>query len=121
MNKKNQLIIACVAIIAVLFIGFWGVDIFKGYLTVSQVKQSNYLGKIIEVKGKVKKGTLQVNATSAYFILTDYVNDLSVEYKGELPVQLTADKEVIVTGTLISQEKIEASKIYTSCASKYTS
>ncbi len=119
MNKKKQLIIACIAIIAVLAFGLWGIDIFKSYLTVSQVKEGSYLGKIVEVKGRVKKGTVEVNATAVYFNLTDYINEIAVEYNGELPVQLAADREVIVTGILISQERIQASKIITSCTSKY--
>ncbi len=121
MRKKNQLIIASVAVVAVLFAGLWGVDIFRSYLTVSDTKQSDYLGKIVEIKGRVKKGTVEENATITTFVLTDYSNDISVEYNGKLPVQLAADKEVFVTGTLISREKIEASKIVTGCSSKYTS
>ena len=72
MRKKNQLIVASVAVVAVLFVGLWGVDIFKSYLTVSEAKQGDYLSKIVEIKGRVKKGTVQENATSTAFVLTDY-------------------------------------------------
>jgi cytochrome c-type biogenesis protein CcmE len=113
--------VACIAILAVLILSLWDVGIFKGYLTVSEVKQGNYLGKIIEVKGRVKKDTLEINTTGAYFNLTDYINEIAVEYNGDLPVRLAVDKEVIVTGALISREKILASKIVTSCTSKYIS
>lgn len=118
MKKRNKVIIGAIAVIIICIIGLWGVGT-TGYLTVSEVTSDpQYIGTEVQVKGIVKEGTLQVNLTST-FVLTDRSADINVEYVGEKPVNLAGGKDVVVIGTLDSNEKIVARKIVIGCPSKY--
>jgi len=119
LKKRDKVIIGVVAVIIICIIGLWGVGT-TGYLTVSEVTSDpQYIGTEVQVKGIVKEDTLQVNLTSTLFVLTDRSVDINVIYTGEKPVNLASGKDVVVIGTLVSNEKIEARKILTECASKY--
>ncbi|MDI6888572.1 MAG: cytochrome c maturation protein CcmE [Methanocellales archaeon] len=119
MKKRNKVVIGLIAVIIIGIIGIWGVGT-TGYLTVSEVASDpQYIGTEVQVKGIVKEGTLQVNLTSTSFVLTDRSADINVEYTGEKPVNLAGGKDVVVIGTLVSNEKIVARKIVMGCPSKY--
>ncbi len=112
------MIIGVIAVIMIGIIGLYGVKT-TGYLTVSEVASDpQYIGTEVQVKGIVKEGTLDVNLTTS-FVLTDKSADINVEYVGEKPINLASGKDVVVIGTLVSNEKIVARKILTECASKY--
>jgi len=119
LKKRDKVIIGVAAVIIICTIGLWGVGT-TGYLTVSEVASDpQYIGTEVQVKGIVKEGTLQVNLSETSFVLTDRSAEINVEYTGEKPVTLAGGKDVVVIGTLVSNEKIEARKILTECASKY--
>ncbi len=118
MEKRNKVIIGVAAVIIISIIGMWGVGT-TGYLTVSEVTSDpQYIGTEVQVKGIVKESTLDVNLTST-FVLTDGSAEINVEYVGDKPVNLAGGKDVVVVGTLDSNEKIVARKIVTGCPSKY--
>ncbi|UZE92196.1 MAG: cytochrome c maturation protein CcmE [Methanosarcinales archaeon] len=119
MKKRDKVIIGVAAVIIICIIGLWGVGT-TGYLTVSEVTSDpQYIGTEVQVKGIVKEGTLQVNLSETSFVLTDRSAEINVEYTGEKPVTLAGGKDVVVIGTLVSNEKIEARKIVIGCPSKY--
>ncbi|MDI6902601.1 MAG: cytochrome c maturation protein CcmE [Methanocellales archaeon] len=118
MKKRNKVVLGIVAIVVIMIIGLWGID-FGGYLSVSEAKNPQYVGRDVEVKGIVKEGTLKIDVHSTSFVLTDGKADIQVEYIGDRPVNVAEGKDVVVYGKLISNEEIEARKIILGCPSKY--
>jgi len=111
-------IIGVIAVIIICIIGLWGVGT-TGYLTVSEVTSDpQYIGTEVQVKGIVKEGTLQINRETS-FVLTDRSADINVEYVGEKPVTPAGGNDVVVIGTLASNDTIVARKIVIGCPSKY--
>jgi len=112
-------IIGVAAVIIICTIGLWGVGT-TGYLTVSDVTSDpQYIGTEVQVKGIVKEGTVQINLSETSFVLTDGSAEINVEYVGEKPVTLAGGKDVVVIGTLASNDTIVARKIVIGCPSKY--
>lgn len=120
-GKKIYIIIGVIIIVVVLIIGFWGVHGGESYPTVSDVLKdvNKYLNKDVEVKGKVKKDSIDpMNRT---FILTDGDKDLKINYTDILPSNFEEEKEVVIRGKLFQRTELilEAEEIIVGCPSKY--
>lgn len=125
MDKKRKAIFSVLAIIAVLTIGLWGVDVDQGYLMVSDItnEPQEHVGQKVSTMGIVKNGTLNISPETTSFTLTDAedtTQEIYVEYTADLPANLVEGNSVSLTGTMISETMIEAEQIVIGCPSKYS-
>ena len=125
MDKKQKTFVAIGVIVAVAIIGLWGVDFSQQYIMVSEITSNpdKYVGDKINTMGMIKNGTLVVTPDIISFVLVDAEDvtaEIYVEYTGDLPATLDEGKDVSMSGTMISADKIEATQIVVGCSSKYT-
>ncbi len=128
-RKRKHLLIAFVVIALALVIIFWGWDTTgKTFLEVTPISNdsaaigtgtSNYVGKYLEVQGKVNNWF-----GSGNFTLTDRTNlndTIVVVMKGTLPSGFENGKEVVVKGAISSGLPVAlyADAVTVGCASKY--
>ena len=125
MDKKQKTFVAIGVIVAVAIIGLWGVDFSQQYIMVSELTSNpdKYVGDKIGTMGVIKNGTLIVTPDIISFTLTDEEDETAeiyVEYTGDLPATLDEGKDISMSGTMVSADKIEATQIVVGCSSKYT-
>ena len=125
MDKKQKTFVAIGVIVAVAIIGLWGVDFSQQYIMVSELisNPDKYVGDKIGTMGVIKNGTLVVSPDIISFTLVDEEDataEIYVEYTGDLPATLDEGKDVSMSGTMVSADKIEATQIVVGCSSKYT-
>ncbi|MDA0525228.1 cytochrome c maturation protein CcmE domain-containing protein [Methanococcoides alaskense] len=125
MEKKRKAILTIFAIVAVMVIGLWGVDVEQGYMMVSEITTSpqDHVGQKVSTMGLVKNGTLSISTEMVSFTLTDAEDEeqeIYIEYIADLPANLVEGNSVSLTGTMISESKIEADQIVIGCPSKYS-
>ena len=125
MDKKQKTLVAIGVIVAVAVIGLWGVDFSQQYIMVSELisNPDKYVGDKIGTMGMIKNGTLVVTPDIISFTLVDSedgTTEIYVEYTGDLPATLDEGKDVSMSGTMVSADKIEATQIVVGCSSKYT-
>ena len=125
MDKKQKTFVAIGVIVAVAIIGLWGVDFSQQYIMVSELisNPDKYVGDKIGTMGVIKNGTLVVTPDIISFTLVDEEDataEIYVEYTGDLPATLDEGKDVSMSGTMVSADKIEATQIVVGCSSKYT-
>ncbi|MDD4874277.1 MAG: cytochrome c maturation protein CcmE [Dehalococcoidales bacterium] len=94
------------------------------FLTVSELKQqeSSLYGKPIKVNGEVVPGSIEDNIgeRTLLFTITEGGQSLSVVfYRGTVPDNFEAGREVIVDGKLNTDGIFEAHTIMAQCPSKY--
>ena len=65
----------------------------------------------IRLGGLVKQNSLKVNANSYVFIITDFKNEIFVEYNGLLPNLFAEGKSAVVEGVLRDKKYFVASSI----------
>lgn len=77
--------------------------------------------RIIRLAGRVKPGTITINAEKMQldFELTGRRSSLPVKYHGVVPRNFEADKEVVVEGRLSADGVFQVDKILTRCEAKY--
>jgi len=80
-----------------------------------------YIGKKVKVGGIVMDGSIVKQGSVTTFKIIDKGKQMTVVYTGQLPNQFGSDIEAIVDGILVSEDKIESTKMVTRCPSKYES
>jgi len=125
MEKKRKAILTIFAIVAVMVIGLWGVDVEQGYMMVSEITTSpqDHVGQKVSTMGLVKNETLSISPEMVSFTLTDAEDEeqeIYIEYTADLPANLVEGNSVSLTGTMISESEIEADQIVIGCPSKYS-
>ncbi|MGM0771687.1 MAG: cytochrome c maturation protein CcmE [Halobacteriota archaeon] len=125
MDKKRKTILTAIAIIAVIAIAFWGVDVDQGYYMVSDIitNPDEHLGQKVNTMGVVKNGTLNISPEMTSFTLVDTEDEnyeIDVEYTADLPANLAEGKSISLTGTMVSEDNIDAEQIVMGCPSKYS-
>ncbi len=126
MDKMKKTLLTTIAIVLILLIGLWGVDTEQqGYLMVSELATNpeDYDGERINTMGTIKNGSLNTSPEAIFFDLEDAENkkyNIHVVYTGDLPATLADGKSISLTGTLKSEDTIEASQIVMGCPSKYS-
>jgi len=65
----------------------------------------------IRLGGLVKQNSLKVNANSYVFIITDFKNEIFVEYNGLLPNLFAEGKSAVAEGVLRDKKYFVASSI----------
>jgi len=108
----------------VSIIAFYGVG-SGTYLSVSELQTNSqtYTGQKVNVIGIVEYSSLESSPGATSFELMDENNEnikIRVEYIGDLPSNLQEGKQVSLSGTMTSENTVEANKIVTGCPSKYT-
>ena len=106
----------CVYLILVSAAGF-----VNPYISVSEVSADTpgFLGKHIQMIGKVVNGSIQVQGGDATFQIADENTALNVIYAGATPQNFRENIDVVVIGSLISENIFNAQEILTKCPSKY--
>lgn len=125
MEKKQKTIIAVVFIALVAAVGLWNIDLSQGYLMVSElaVNQDKYVGHNINTMGIIKNNSLDMSTDGISFILQDIEDEsfeVNVEYTGSLPANLAEGSSISISGKMISDTNVEATKIVMGCPSKYS-
>ena len=77
------------------------------------------MGKQIQMIGDVVNGSTQMQGGTMTFQITDEIATLSVIYYGPSPQNFKEEIEVVVIGSLISEQFFEAQEVLTKCPSKY--
>lgn len=122
MNKKTRM--AAVAIILVATIGFVAyamLNLFVNpYLSVDQVVENPdlYMGRNVQVKGAYQAGSLTSTIDNVTLVMEGDNNTITVLILGETP-NLIDGQEIVAIGQIQSESLILATKILTSCPSKY--
>lgn len=109
-------IILCVALILFNALGF--VD---RYRSVSEVAEDtiNFMNRHIQIIGNVTTGSIQILGQDISFQITDGTSVLDVTYSGATPQNFVDSVEVVIAGSLISENNFKATEILTKCPSKY--
>ena len=67
--------------------------------------------KKIRVGGMVKKNSININQSEVNFVITDFKNELIVNYKGSIPNLFEEEKGVVAEGFLHDRNYFKAVKI----------
>ena len=67
--------------------------------------------KKIRVGGMVKKNSIDINESEVNFVITDFKNELIVNYKGSVPNLFEEEKGVVAEGFLKDRNFFSATKI----------
>ncbi|WP_135612989.1 cytochrome c maturation protein CcmE [Methanococcoides sp. AM1] len=125
MDKKRKTIFTIIAIVAVMVIGLWGVDVEQGYYMVSDITADpqEHLGQKVNTMGIVKNDSLSISPEMTIFTLVDAEDEnyeINIEYSADLPANLAEGKSISLTGTMVSETMIDAEQIVMGCPSKYS-
>ena len=78
----------------------------------SKIKALSELDKKkIRVGGMVKKNSININQSEVNFVITDFKNELIVNYKGSIPNLFEEEKGVVAEGFLQDRNYFKAVKI----------
>ena len=72
---------------------------------------SEITNKKIRIGGMVKKNSIEMTSDEVNFIVTDFKNEINVNYSGVLPNLFSEGKGVVAEGYLKDRNFFEASKI----------
>ena len=72
---------------------------------------SEVIKKKIRVGGMVKKNSININQSEVNFVITDFKNELIVNYKGSIPNLFEEEKGVVAEGFLQDRNYLKALKI----------
>tara|TARA_Y100000768_G_C23399114_1_gene416518 strand:- start:30 stop:449 length:420 start_codon:yes stop_codon:yes gene_type:complete len=72
---------------------------------------SEITNKKIRIGGMVKKNSIEMTTDEVNFIVTDFKNEINVNYSGVLPNLFSEGKGVVAEGYLKDRNFFEASKI----------
>ena len=67
--------------------------------------------KKVRVGGMVKKNSININQSEVNFVITDFKNELIVNYKGSIPNLFEEEKGVVAEGFLQDRNYFKAVKI----------
>jgi cytochrome c-type biogenesis protein CcmE len=59
-------------------------------------------GQIIRVGGLVKKGSVKHQGQDLSFVITDYENEISIQYKGMLPNMFKESQGMVAKGKIVN-------------------
>ncbi len=114
---KNRIIfLISIIILSVVSVYFILSSLNKNILyfkTPTEINQEANIefGKIMRVGGMVKKGSIITDTKEIKFIITDFKNELIVNYSGTVPNLFLEGKGVIAEGKLRDKKYFVANKI----------
>ena len=77
---------------------------------IKELGQIDY-NKKYRVGGMVKKNSISMNSDQISFTITDFKNEINVNYSGVIPNLFSEEKGVVAEGFLKDRNSLEASKI----------
>jgi len=79
----------------------------------TEIKKRNDIpfGKAMRVGGMVKKGSININQKDIQFIVTDFENEILINYSGTVPNLFAEEKGVVAEGKLIDKNFFIADRI----------
>jgi cytochrome c-type biogenesis protein CcmE len=79
----------------------------------TEIKKRNDIpfGKVMRVGGMVKKGSININQKDIQFIVTDFENEILINYSGTVPNLFAEEKGVVAEGKLIDKNFFIADRI----------
>lgn len=122
---KKKVKIALLFVIPLLILGYLTIQGFKNsaayYYTISEVLAMETESSKLRVKGDLVADSIDyiVEIPVVKFAITDGDKRLNVVYQDVLPDNFTHADEVIIEGTVTSNQEFEASKLMLQCPSKY--
>lgn len=122
-KKTRVLLIAGILVVTVGFLSWGMLALFVDpYLSVDTVVENPelYLGKTLQVKGKLQPGSISINPGNVTLVLEGDNHTLLVIVETDLPT-LTDGQDMVAIGVLEDGEQltIRASEILAQCPSKY--
>lgn len=125
MNRKSRtrLLVSTIVIVVVVIIGVVVLVERQGsyYRQVSDLT-SQFVGKNVQVGGKVLNGSIARNDSGVHFLMQDLTGKattVKVTYDGQMPSTFAPGVDVVVTGKYASDGVISADQLETKCPSKY--
>ena len=76
-----------------------------------KISQDIDYNRKIRVGGMVKKNSIDINESEVNFVITDFKNELIVNYKGSVPNLFEEEKGVVAEGFLQDRNYFKAVKI----------
>lgn len=119
MKPKHQRAMKLIAMVLSIALGIGIIaytfnDNIVFFFSPSDLKERNIQpsSKILRVGGLVKEGSIQNIADNTItFTITDYQNELEVEYTGLIPNLFKELQGTVATGTLVSNSKFKADEL----------
>ena len=114
---KNRIIfLTTVALITLVAIFFVIQSLDKNILYFSsptEIKQSEDVvtGKKMRIGGMVKKNSIKISENNIQFIVTDFNNEIIVNFSGTVPNLFAEEKGVVAEGKLKDKSFFEADRI----------
>ena len=108
-KKRNRLIAIIILLIAsssgiyIILLNFNDNIVF--FYPPSEISKIKDQSRKVRVGGIVKNGSIINNASQISFILTDYMNELSVTYQGLLPALFREGQGIVAEGKLSNDRK----------------
>ena len=114
--KKRASLLAITLLISVIGIFFILQSLNKNILyfkSPTDIKNNQNINfdKKIRVGGMVKKNSININQSEVNFVITDFKNELIVNYKGSIPNLFEEEKGVVAEGFLQDRNYFKAVKI----------
>jgi len=84
------------------------------FYTPTELLNSNVkINDIVRIGGVVKKNTIIIEGNNNYkFIITDYINNLNINYNGLLPDLFKEEQGAVIQGVLINTNVIKADSVF---------
>ena len=114
---KNRIIfLTTVALITLVAIFFIIQSLDKNILyfaSPTEIKQSEDVvtGKKMRIGGMVKKNSIKISENNIQFIVTDFNNEIIVNFSGTVPNLFAEEKGVVAEGKLKDKSFFEADRI----------
>ena len=91
------------------------------FSTPTEIKQKEdiSIGKAMRVGGMVKKGSIIITKDNIQFIVTDFENEILINYSGTVPNLFTEGKGVVAEGKLTDKKFFIADRILAKHDEKY--
>ncbi len=121
MKKETRIAIGVgIILVCLLVLGLTLKGSVVPYITVSELKSGDYMGKYIQVNGTVVEGSVEWHPKDVLltFRLTDGKETVNVSYNGSIPNNFQEGKMVVVGGTY-EDGLFKADEILVKCPSKY--
>jgi cytochrome c-type biogenesis protein CcmE len=123
-DSKSKIRLAIVSVVLLCAIGYMifsaSASSYVSYKQIGEVvKDKSLVGKGVEVAGKVKPKSVVHKGTEMTFVLAENSDTIDVTYTGQVPQTFGDNVQAVVTGKLVSQNKVVAESIVTKCPSKY--
>lgn len=125
-KRHKKFILIVTSVIGVSVAGLFILDALEDsvafFYSPAEVKEGKApANRVFRLGGMVKKGSVKKSGDSlkVWFVVTDFKNDISVQYEGILPDLFREGQSVVTQGRLIDSENFKASEVLAKHDEKY--